>query len=335
MILLVAFGALIAAGLPLLLALTAVLATIGPARDPEPPDADRQGQSASIVMLIGLAVGVDYSMFYLRREREERRAGKSRASRDRGRRGDLGACGARLRADRDRRDGGHVLHRDKTFESFGLATMTVVAVAVLGSLTVLPALLVVARRPRRRGRASRRLRLRRRGRREPLLERDPRPGARAIRSWRRLAAAHCSRSPPRRSDAHGEPRARTIPKSIPVMKVYDQIAGGVPGRGAPCRRDGQGRLAASAARCSARSRASASGRRSGRVPRADAVDVNTQGTIAASTLPIVGGGTDSASNHALLVLRERDRAGDGRPARGRGRRRGGRRRPTRTTSTSR
>ena len=30
-----------------------------------------------MVLLIGLAVGVDYSMFYLRREREERAAGRS------------------------------------------------------------------------------------------------------------------------------------------------------------------------------------------------------------------------------------------------------------------
>ena len=71
-VLLVAFGALVAAGLPLLLALTAVAGTMGLLAIPShllPVDQN----SSVIVLLIGLAVGVDYSMFYLKREREERR----------------------------------------------------------------------------------------------------------------------------------------------------------------------------------------------------------------------------------------------------------------------
>ena len=75
-ILLVAFGALVAAGIPLLLGITAVLGTLGvvalisralPMSDSVP----------AIILLIGLAVGVDYTMFYLKREREERAAGRS------------------------------------------------------------------------------------------------------------------------------------------------------------------------------------------------------------------------------------------------------------------
>ena len=64
-----------------------------------------------IVLLIGLAVGVDYSMFYL--QARARGAGRrtQRARRARGRRGDLGPRRARLRPDRDDRDGRHVLHR--------------------------------------------------------------------------------------------------------------------------------------------------------------------------------------------------------------------------------
>src|SRR5213078_3009740 len=75
-VLLVAFGALVAAGLPLLLALTAVFATMGVLALPShliPLDQD----VSVIVLLIGLAVGVDYSLFYLKREREERAAGRS------------------------------------------------------------------------------------------------------------------------------------------------------------------------------------------------------------------------------------------------------------------
>ena len=75
-ILLVAFGALVAAGLPVLLAFSGVLATLGlsslashlvPAGD----------ATQSVILLIGMAVGVDYSLFYLRREREERGRGAS------------------------------------------------------------------------------------------------------------------------------------------------------------------------------------------------------------------------------------------------------------------
>ena len=71
LILLVTFGALVAAGIPLLLALTAVFATFGLVALPSHvlPMAN---EVPALVLLIGLAVGVDYSMFYLRREREER-----------------------------------------------------------------------------------------------------------------------------------------------------------------------------------------------------------------------------------------------------------------------
>jgi RND superfamily putative drug exporter len=73
-ILVVAFGALVAAGLPLLLGLSAVAITLGllaPISQVFPVD-----QSiSSVILLIGLAVGVDYSMFYIRRERDERVAG--------------------------------------------------------------------------------------------------------------------------------------------------------------------------------------------------------------------------------------------------------------------
>ncbi len=81
-ILVLAFGAIVAAGIPLLLALSAVGATIGLVglfSHVVPVD-----QSiSSVILLIGLAVGVDYSLFYLRRESEERDAGARRARRSR------------------------------------------------------------------------------------------------------------------------------------------------------------------------------------------------------------------------------------------------------------
>ena len=79
-ILIVVFGALVAAGIPLLLALTAIIATFGLVALPTslvPIDE----VTYELILLIGLAVGVDYSMFYLKREREERAAGRSEGPR--------------------------------------------------------------------------------------------------------------------------------------------------------------------------------------------------------------------------------------------------------------
>jgi hypothetical protein len=76
LILVLAFGALVAAAVPLLLALSAVGATIGLVgvmSNVLPVDES----ISSVILLIGLAVGVDYTMFYLRREREERAKGRS------------------------------------------------------------------------------------------------------------------------------------------------------------------------------------------------------------------------------------------------------------------
>src|SRR5438034_578693 len=139
-ILVVAFGALVAAGIPLLLALTAIFATFGLVALPSHllPLAK---EAFAVVLLIGLAVGVDYSMFYLRREREERAAGRSEraaleaAAATSGRSVLISGLTVMVAM------AGLFLTGDATFASFGYATMIVVAVAMLGSLTVLPALL--------------------------------------------------------------------------------------------------------------------------------------------------------------------------------------------------
>jgi RND superfamily putative drug exporter len=146
-VLIFAFGALVAAGLPLLLGLTAVAATLGlvaPLSQVFPVEES----ISSVVLLIGLAVGVDYAMFYLRREREERAAGRSEEAA-------LQAAAA---------TSGHAvlvsgftvmvamagmfLAGNAVFTSFAWGTILVVAVAMVGSLTVLPR----ARRARVEGR---------------------------------------------------------------------------------------------------------------------------------------------------------------------------------------
>jgi uncharacterized membrane protein YdfJ with MMPL/SSD domain len=139
-ILIVAFGALVAAGIPLLLGLTAVLATMGliTVWSQFLPMVEGVG---ALVLLIGLAVGVDYSMFYLKREREERAAGRSEeaaleaAAATSGRSVLISGLTVLVAMS------GMFLTGDATFAAFAVATMTVVAIAMLGSLTVLPALL--------------------------------------------------------------------------------------------------------------------------------------------------------------------------------------------------
>jgi RND superfamily putative drug exporter len=139
-ILLLVFGSLVAATVPLLLAITAVLATTGLVAFPSqivPMD-----ESVSeVILLIGLAVGVDYSLFYLRREREERAAGRSEhaaleaAAATSGRAVLISGITVLIAM------AGMFLSGDKTFMSFSIGTMMVVAVAMIGSLTVLPAVL--------------------------------------------------------------------------------------------------------------------------------------------------------------------------------------------------
>ena len=73
-ILLLAFGAFVAAGVPVLLAFSAVLASIG-LSSLVSHVAHASDATSSVILLIGMAVGVDYSLFYVKREREERAAG--------------------------------------------------------------------------------------------------------------------------------------------------------------------------------------------------------------------------------------------------------------------
>ena len=139
-LLLVVFGALIAAGIPLLLAGTAVATAISLLAIPSQwlPVGDT---TSSVVLLVGMAVGVDYSLFYLRREREERAAG---AGKDKALRIAAATSGRAIVV-----SGltvmislaGLFLTGLDVFTGIAVGTITVVGVAVLGSLTALPALL--------------------------------------------------------------------------------------------------------------------------------------------------------------------------------------------------
>lgn len=139
-LMLLAFGALIAAGLPVLLAATSVAATIGISA-PVSHLFPAEPTVTSMIVLIGMAVGVDYSLFYLKREREERARGRSTL--------DAVEIAAQTSGHSILVSGGAVicamaglfLMTDVTFNSLAVGSILVVAIAVLGSITVLPALL--------------------------------------------------------------------------------------------------------------------------------------------------------------------------------------------------
>jgi RND superfamily putative drug exporter len=139
-ILVVAFGALFAAGVPVMLALTAVAAAIGLSALASHLTPTQEALN-SVILLIGMAVGVDYSLFYVRRAREERAKGASKldsvelAAATSGRAVLVSGVAVMIAMS------GMFLSGNSLFISFAVGTMLVVAVAVLGSLTVLPAVL--------------------------------------------------------------------------------------------------------------------------------------------------------------------------------------------------
>ncbi|MEU6282746.1 MMPL family transporter [Streptomyces sp. NPDC047028] len=166
--LLIVFGSLTMAAVPLVLALSSIAAAVGLAMVASHLSPDT-GVGTNIILMIGLAVGVDYTLFYLKREREER-----------------ARCGGRLGAEAlvelaAATSGRAVvvsglavvastatlyLASDVIFSSLATGTVVVVLVAVASSLTALPALLTVlgrraelrALRRAERGRAARRIR---------------------------------------------------------------------------------------------------------------------------------------------------------------------------------
>jgi RND superfamily putative drug exporter len=140
-ILLAAFGALVAAGLPVLLAFSAVLASLGLFAAITHVYASDYESTSAVILLIGMAVGIDYSLFYLRREREERALGNPprpsllRAASTSGQAVLISGATVLIAMS------GMFIAGSRIFTGMAIGTMLVVLCAMIGSLTVLPALL--------------------------------------------------------------------------------------------------------------------------------------------------------------------------------------------------
>jgi uncharacterized membrane protein YdfJ with MMPL/SSD domain len=303
-ILLLTFGALVAAGIPLLLALTSVFAAIGllalPSKVLPMDDAVN-----AVVLLIGLAVGVDYSMFYLKREREERAAGRTESASVEAAAATSGRSVLISGFTVIVAMAGMFISGDKTFEGFAAATMIVVAISVLGSLTVLPALLSKLGDRVNKGRV-------------PFL-RSPDQRVGESRFWGAIvdrvlrrpllfgllaAGVLIALAVPALGLQTTQNSIESYPRSLAVIRTYDKIQKAFPGDAlaaqvlveAPDVRSGAARSAIE----ELRRRALASGE----MFRPIEVDVNGAGTVALISIPIAGNGTNSASKHAVHTLRD-------------------------------
>jgi RND superfamily putative drug exporter len=299
-ILIVTFGALVAAGIPLLLALTAVFGTFGLvsiASHVLPMAAETQ----PLVLLIGLAVGVDYSMFYLRREREERAKGRSKraalevAAATSGR--SVLISGLTVMAAM----AGMFVTGDEQFASFGVATMMVVAVAMLGSLTVLPALLSRLGDKVDKGRVRRRSRngdsrmwgwIADRVLRRPALFAAIAGGLLLLLALPALQMRMAEASPD------------TFPAHLEVVKTYKRMQQAFPGTALPANVIVKAPNVNAPAVREAISRLEQRALASGRAHEPITMAVNRAGTVANITIPIDGAGSDKASNASLKMLRD-------------------------------
>jgi RND superfamily putative drug exporter len=304
LILVIAFGALVAAGVPLLLALSGVAATIGllgPVSQIAPVDESIN----SVILLIGLAVGVDYSLFYLRREREERAAGRSEqaaleaAAATSGRAVLISGFTVMIAM------AGMYIAGNSTFTSFATGTILVVAVSVIGSLTVLPAVLSKLGDRVERGRIPLIGRIKARTAKAGLWPRTvdrvlKRPLLSALVSGGLLLALAL----PTLGMQTAVPGVDGLPQDLPVVQTYNRIQEAFPGESIPAD------VVVEAKDVTAGPVAAAIddlGERAARQPdlfeRGITTEISPDETVASVSIPLAGDGTDAESNAALDGLR--------------------------------
>ena len=301
-ILLFAFGAFVAAGLPVLLAFSAVLATVGLGAVVSQVF-HASDSTSSVVVLMGMAVGVDYSLFYLRREREERARGRAprealhAAAATSGRAVLVSGLTVVVAC------AGLMLSGSGDFVSMGFGAILVVLVSMVGSLTVLPALL--GRLGDRVDRGS--LRWIKRGNGESRAwNLVLRPALRFPRAAALVAAAALAVVALPALHLHtANPGIDSFPRSLPVVKAFDAVQRAFPGTTSPA-----------TVVVSARDVTAPEVRRGIAALRREALatgvmqppireTVNAAHTVARVEIPMAGSGDDAASFAALRLLRSK------------------------------
>jgi RND superfamily putative drug exporter len=300
-ILLFAFGALVAAGLPVLLAFSGVLATIGLSSLASHLFAAGDA-TQSVILLIGMAVGVDYSLFYLRREREERAAGAGhleallRTAATSGYAVFISGLTVMIAM------AGMLFTGNPIFTSIAVGAMLMVAVALIGSLSILPALLSKLGDRVNKGRL-------------PLLGRR-KPGESKL--WNTVLDAVLKRPVLSAVLSGGAlfllalpalnlhtqlPSFTDLPKSIAIVRTYDAIQKDFPGAQTPADVVVKARNVAAPNVRQAIASLEQQALASGEVKQPVHVEVNPDRTVAIVSLPLQGDGNNAASVHALQTLR--------------------------------
>jgi RND superfamily putative drug exporter len=303
-LLLIVFGALIAAGIPLLLAGTAVISAISLLAIPSHWLPIGQTTS-SIVLLVGMAVGIDYSLFYLRRVREERAAGHDTekalriAAHTSGRAILVSGLTVMIAL------AGLFLTGIDVFSGVAVGTIVVVGVAVLGSLTFLPGILSMLGKWTERGRI-------------PFLGRR-RTLAHESRFWGALARAVVRRplawggvavavllalAAPVLSMNLEDAGIHSLPANVPVVRSLIDITQAFPGGPEPAEvvltGSDLGSKQVSQAITALHGEVAAT-HGAIREPITTAMFGHDQ--VLVVSVPLAGSGTDGVSNHALTVLR--------------------------------
>jgi uncharacterized membrane protein YdfJ with MMPL/SSD domain len=304
-ILFLAFGALVAAGIPVLLGLTAVAAGIGLIAIPSQA-LPIEESAASVILLIGLAVGVDYALFYLRREREERAAGKGpeaaleAAAATSGRA--VLVSGFTVMAS----VAGMFAAGNKWYSSYALSIVIVVAIAMVGSVTVLPALLSKLGDRVDRGRL-------------PFLRRGQVRAGDGGRVWNAVLARVLRRplvsavaatavlvalaAPVVGLDLR-EQGMGSLPQDLAAVRTFEKAQRAFPGGSRPAvvavkARDVTAPPVAAAIERLGEAAAAAPG-----LAAPLGVDVSPDRTVARVTVPLAGDGVDDRSEAALAALRD-------------------------------
>jgi RND superfamily putative drug exporter len=306
-ILFFAFGAMVAALLPVGLAFTAFLAAAG-LLAPLSKFIHTNQTASTVMLLVGMAVGIDYSLFYLRREREERRSGRSpeqalaTAAATSGRSVLVSGLTVVVAM------AGMFLAGDSTFSAVAEATILVVLVAVAGSVSVLPALLSLLGDRVDRGRLWSRRRTAPggaypgdpRGRWDAVLgfvlRRPARSAALAVIVLVALAI-------PAVGMRTASPGATDIPASLPIMQTYARIQQAFPGGAGPAKIVVQARDVTAAPVTKALQTLETRELASGEARAPFTVEVNRAHTVAVASVGLIGNGTDGVSSHALNTLR--------------------------------
>jgi uncharacterized membrane protein YdfJ with MMPL/SSD domain len=302
-ILILAFGALLAAFVPLVLAVTAVAAAIGligPISQLWPVDESIN----SVVLLIGLAVGVDYALFYIRREREERAAGRSEEAALEAAAATSGRAVLVSGFTVIAAMAGMYFGGAPTFVSFATGTILVVAIAVLGSLTVLPAVLSKLGDRVNKGRV-------------PFLKPEKRTGEPRVWSWiltrvlrRPLASVIAAAAVlvvlavPVLHIHTADSGVDGLPRSLEVMQTYDRMQAAFPGEQftADIVLEGNN-LDESQVQGYVQELRTIAGE-SDQFHEPVTVDVSPNGEVAVIEIPVAGTGTDDTSTAAVDTLRD-------------------------------